>query len=1178
MVILMVQDFGALLKYYRRAARLTQEALAEQAGYSVAYISKLERNERPALRATVEHLAQFLSLSPQNYERLIASTDQTTTVSSKPQNLWREDWGDALYVENFYGRERELDELEHRILDEHYRLVAMLGIGGVGKTALAVKLAERVAGKFDFVFWRSLQNAPSLDEILQNCIQFLSNQEQIELPSEVDKRILLLIQYLRDRRCLIVLDNFDAVLQSGHHAGSYRDGYESYGRLIRQVGQANHQSCLLLTSRAKPKEIAFLGGGRSLIQTLQLGGLDLAAGQELLEDKGVFGTDESYGTLIRLYSGNPLALQIISDPIRDMFGGDISEFLKEGEIVFGDIQDLLERQFAPLPEVEQEILFWLAIEREAVSLNDLHKDMVSPVPRGAVLEALDALLRLSLIESTGKALFILQPVVMEYLINKFIGRIDEELETETMHLFMKHALIKAEAKDYVRESQVRLILEPIARRLLVTIGKEGTESKCKRLLHTIHTKFAQQPGYAAGNVLNLLIHVKCDLRGYDFSHLIVWQSDLRDVALPELNFAYADLDRTVFMEVFDSVLAVAFSPDGEMVVGGTTNGDIRAWRAINGLPLRTYEGHTDWVYCVAFSPDGTRLVSGSDDLTVRLWDVHSGQLLKTIRGHSRRVRSVAFSPDGTVFASTGDDQTIRLWDAASGQLLNTLLGHNDRIWSVVFSPDGTMLASAGQDQVVRLWDATSGQPLKVFSGHKNWLRSVKFSPDGAKIVSCSDDQTIIIWDVQGGHILNTLVGHRNWVWSASFSPDGTRIASGSEDYTVRLWDAQSGQLLRIMLGHSGRVRTVTFSPDGTMLASGSEDQCVRLWDAKSGQLFRTLQGHSSRVRAVAFSPDGTALASGGDDQLIRFWDVKSRQILRILQGSSLRVWSVAFSPDGTMLASGSDDQMVRLWDVRTGQLTRTMHGYSHGRRVWSVAFSPDGTMLASGSDDQVARLWDVRTGGLLKTLERESSGWIWSVAFSPDGTMLASSSDDQTVQLWDIDTAQVLKIMQGHSGWVWSVAFSPDGAMLASSSDDQTVRLWDVHSGQLLKTLQGHGGWVRSVAFSRDGTMLASGSDDQTVRLWNAHTGELLITLQGHTNPVRSVAFSPDGFLASGSYDGTVKFWRIQTGECLATLRAERPYERMNITGATGLPEGQKTTLKLLGAFEDEIMTNSVRD
>jgi hypothetical protein len=522
------------------------------------------------------------------------------------------------------------------------------------------------------VFWRSLQNAPPLLNILQKCIPFLSDNQQIDLPGDVEDQSSLLIDYLRKHRCLLILDNLETILQSGDEAGHWREGYEGYGRLIKRIGESQHQSCLLLTSREKPKEVAHAEGKTSPVRSLHLTGLELAEGKEILQGADLFGSDDAWKALIYLYAGNPLALKIVSGTIREVFGGDIVRFLKEGKAVFGDVDDLLDKQFRRLSALEQEILYWLAVEREAVSLDDLRENIVRLASKEVLVRALDSLRRRYMIETSNGASFTLQPVVMEYVTNKLVEQVYKEIDAEKPKLLANHALMKAQAKDYVRESQFRLILEPVIQRLLDTLEREDIGHKFKRMLSTLRETSSHKANFAAGNLLNLMVQFNIDLRGYDFSHLTVWQAYLQGVALPEVNFAHANLAKSVFTDTFGSVLSIAFSPNGELLAAGTAHGEIRLWQVTSGTPLPICQGHTDWVRSVACSPDGKIIASGSNDQTVRLWDTSTGQCLKTLQGHTHWVNSVAFSPDGKIVASGSDDGTIKLWDVQTSECLKTL--------------------------------------------------------------------------------------------------------------------------------------------------------------------------------------------------------------------------------------------------------------------------------------------------------------------------------------------------------------------------------------------------------------------------------------------------------------------------------------------------------------------------
>lgn len=1172
--------FNQQLRHERELRGWSQADLAEKVGCDTKTVGRWENGDRVPRPYHRQALCELFGKNAEEFGLMQASSLPVTPEIAQPDSsipisnqtsseLLQEGWGEAPHIVNLYGRDGECIELEQWISDHRCQMVAIWGMGGVGKTALVAQVATRVKLTFECVFWRSLHNALPFEHVLKECVRFVSDQQLLDLPKGVDDQISILIHYLRNHRCLLVLDNFESVLQAGQRAGLYREGYAAYGKLLQRIGEAQHQSCLLLTSREKPKEVAHLEGITSPVRSLHLSGLQLEAGQHMLQDKGLSGSEEQWLALVERYSGNPLALKLVSEPIQEVFEGNIATFLREQAIAFGDINDLLAQQFQRLSEQEREIMYWLAIEREATSLEGLRENLVYPMSIGMQLEALASLRRRSLIETRGTAQsqFTLQPAIMEYVTTSLFQCASKEFDAESPEVWVNFALSKAQAKDYVRESQVRLLLAPVAQRLLARLGKEGIEQKIRDMLTEQRELHAQQPGYLVGNILNLLTYLDCDLRGFDLSHLVVRQAYLQDVMLPEVNFAYTRFIASIFTNTSGSILAVTCNPQGNLLAAGTTTGEIWMYDTPGGVLRLTCHGHTDGVWSLAFSPDGSLLVSSSDDHTVRLWDSNSGHCLRILHDHTNRVRAIAFSPDGSTLASGSDDQLIRLWDVHTGDCLITLHGHTSRVWSIAFSPDGYLLASGSTDQTVRLWDTRTGSCLATLRGHTNWIRSVAFHLNENILASGSDDQTIRLWDISTGHCLKTLHGHTSRVWSVAFRPVGDIVGSSSEDQTIRLWNIHTGRCLLILQGHTRGVRSIAFTPDGSILASGGDDQAIRSWDVITGHCLQTLQGYTNRIWSIAFSSDGSTLVSGSENSIIRLWDVKTGHCIKMVQDRSHGVLVVAWGPRGFTFASGGQDQIIRLWDGHTGRSLNILQG--HTNWVRAVTFSPNGNTLASGSEDQTVRLWDIN-GTSCRCILQGHTSWVRSVAFSPVGTLLASGADDQLIRLWDVTDGCCIRTLQGHTNRVRSIVFSPDGNMLASASEDQTIRLWDVHTGHCFNILQGHSGWIRSVAFSPTGDMLASAGEDQTVRLWDVTTWQCLHTLQGHSNRVRQITFSPDGnTLASSSDDGTVKLWDIQTATCLNTLISERPYERMNITHVQGLTEAQKANLETLGAIEE---------
>jgi WD40 repeat protein len=1100
----------------------------------------------------------------------------------------QQDWGDAPDVSVFFGRTEELATLEKWIIHDRCRLIAILGMGGIGKTGLSMKLTKGGIGKtdlslklvhgiqddFEYIIWRKLLNAPPITEILADIIKFLSNQQEIDLPNKVEEQVQRLLHYLKAYRCLLILDNFESILQGGKHAGQYQEDYNEYGYLLKLIGETNHKSCLVLTSREKPQEIAKLEGKSKPVRSLPLSGLTDIEGRKFFASvsDSFVASDNEWKELIEFYSGNPLVLELAAKHIDEVFFGNISKFLREKEQVFDDLKNLLNWHFERLSYFEKEVMYWLAINREPVSFSELKEDILLSSAKERLLSTLQSLQRRMPVEKREKSIT-LHPVLIEYITEKLIKQVCEEIKTKEIILFNNHALLKALAKDYIRETQNRFFLKPLWEQLITILGNTVSFKRhLEQILLEWRKKLSLQSGYLAGNILNLLCQLeKIEVKDYDFSYFTIQQAYLQGINLHNVNFSHSHMTKCVFTQTFGSILSVTFSPDGKLLATGDINNQIFLWQVDNGQHLFTFEGHLNWVRSVVFSPDGQKIASSSDDKTIKIWDIQRGICIKTLQSHTNWVRSIAFSPNNQRLASGSDDKTIKIWDVRTGQCLHTLHGHTNKVCSIAFSSNGDLLASGSGDNTVKIWKNSSGDCLNTLKGHTQWVWSVAFSPDHQRLASGSADSTIKIWDVYNGKQINTLQGHTKGVWSVDFSSDGQTIASGSEDQTIRIWDVFNSKCLNILKGHTNRVWAIAFNPTNYRLVSSSDDQTVRIWDIRDGKSLNTFQGYTNRIRTVAFNPNGKNLASGGDDRTVKIWDIHTKNFYT-LQGHTNFVRSVAFSPNGQIIASSSDDQSVKIWDAHTGRCLRTLLG--HTDSVQAVAFSPNSEVLASSSDIQGIKIWNIYTGECLKTLkksiDKEDTNWMRTIAFSPYNKFIVSSSGNRNIGIWDVHSGKYIQTLEGHTDRVWSVTFSLiNNHLIASGSGDKTVRIWDIVNGKCLKILSGHSHWIRTVAFSPNMQIIASGSGDCTIKIWNIHNGEYIKTLLGHTGWIRSIAFSPDGLtIASGSEDETIRLWNVKTGQCLKIFRDQRPYEGMNITGVTGLTEDQKATLKILGAVE----------
>ena len=334
------KEFNCSESHVKKEAAKLWEKLGEELGKDLNKFNFRSKIEKKYNLPNISHLHDSLLqidnvICGQFIQNIKNAETRSPNPPDSPQNKSQSpiiDLTDAPELTSFYDRTSELSTLKQWILQAHTRLITVYGLSGIGKSAIALKLIEQTQTEFDYIIWLSLTNTPTLSTLQTELKQFFGRSPQPPLPTIID--------YFRASRCLVILDDVQNIFQSSQLAGQYLTGYEDYGKFFKQIATSSHQSCLILLSWEKPREITALEALNRPARTLHLKGLGEQAA-EILRKKALT-DEEKWSDLITLYQGHPYWLNIIAATIVELFDGSVSRFLADkNDIYLGDLEPIL---------------------------------------------------------------------------------------------------------------------------------------------------------------------------------------------------------------------------------------------------------------------------------------------------------------------------------------------------------------------------------------------------------------------------------------------------------------------------------------------------------------------------------------------------------------------------------------------------------------------------------------------------------------------------------------------------------------------------------------------------------------------------------------------------------------------------------------------------------------------
>lgn len=571
----------------------------------------------------------------------------------------------------------------------------------------------------------------------------------------------------------------------------------------------------------------------------------------------------------------------------------------------------------------------------------------------------------------------------------------------------------------------------------------------------------------------------------------------------------ATFEQNGFIDVNDSVSAIAFSPDGD-VLAVAVDGKTSLWNVNSGQHLMSLEGGMVWIYKLAYGRGGyvaalgsTCRGCGSQQLGIVLWDTRTGHQIFSQRDIWYATKALAFTSDGKQLFFGGQDG-LTIVETANGRLVDfdkSQFGFPSPIHSpgdLIFNTDDTQLfiTDLGEDGSIVNIDPKTLHPFPLCDTYL-----AKSNTKGA----CSTGEEFLIFDLSNGEKVETIDTGTcldGWNMMFTLSPDSRYLACGIEHF-VSIFDTQTGQLLKKLefTNFDNIVVGIALIDDTEKYVGAMENPPgqINVFDLQSGKPLRTFSMNCCEIKGFAFAPDRTTVATFGES-VLSLWDLPTQKITYEEKLEGDYTGAITFSPDGSKVYLTNYDGYDVEFDLETRvmiKLGRNSYAYDY-----SDPFAVDNFHF-NQAGDFVTLEFEINNNG--------SSNPVYKNLVTNEAITIPydAIADSQFPETFTIDA--------GNQRLVFGTA---DGIFVWDLTTLEQVGYLDKHERR------GGDGWIgaiRSLMFSPQSNLLVSVGWDQTTRLWNVKTGTELRTL----NVCCSASFTPDGRYLVTTGDGVIRVWGI---------------------------------------------------